>query len=120
MLDWGEAIAGDLDTAERLEWLCTNGIGGFASGTVAGSLTRRYHGLLVAALEPPLGRTLLVAKIEDRVEYGGSPHAPAGNPWAGGTSAPSGPLPLYRFSPARTTPAWAHAGHQALVTPPVR
>src|SRR2546429_7779800 len=84
MLDWDEAIAGDLDTAERLEWLCTNGIGGFASGTVAGSLTRRYHGLLVAALEPPLGRTLLVAKVEETAAHDGLGLSLGVNRWAGG------------------------------------
>ena len=52
--------------AGRREGLVTNGLGGFASGTVAGFLARRYHGLLVAALKPPLGRTLTArAKIED-------------------------------------------------------
>ena len=40
----------------RREWLVTNGLGGYASGTVAGVVTRRYHGLLVAALPAPLGR----------------------------------------------------------------
>ena len=64
MIDWGREICGDLAAAERREWLCTNGLGGFASGTVAGLLSRRYHGLLVAAPAPPLGRTLLVAKDE--------------------------------------------------------
>ena len=49
--------------ADRIEWLVTNGIGGYAGGTVSGALTRRHHGLLVAALEPPLGRTLLLAKL---------------------------------------------------------
>src|SRR3989454_7307589 len=101
MLDFGRETTGDLAAAERSEWLCTNGIGGFASGTVAGTLTRRYHGLLVAALEPPLGRTLLVAKIEDRVEYGGSTHELSGNRLADGTIAPSGHLALQRLSPAR-------------------
>ena len=43
---WGREICGDLAVAESREWLCTNGIGGFASGTVPGVLTRRYHGLL--------------------------------------------------------------------------
>ena len=38
------------------EWLVTNGIGGYASGTVLGPITRRYHGLLIAALPNPLGR----------------------------------------------------------------
>ena len=64
-LDWGREICGRLDIAEHREWLCTNGIGGFGSGTVAGLLTRRYHGLLAAALAPPVGRTLLVAKLDE-------------------------------------------------------
>src|SRR5919198_4702397 len=84
MLEWGREISGDLRVAERREWLCTNGIGGFASGTVAGVLTRRYHGLLVAALRPPLGRTLLVAKVDERAEYAGLALALGTNRWAGG------------------------------------
>ncbi len=67
-LSWGREICGTLATAESREWLCTNGIDGFASGTVAGMLTRRHHGLLIAALKPPLGRTLLVAKLDGRPE----------------------------------------------------
>src|SRR6266403_3440851 len=91
-LSFGREVTGDLRAAESKEWLCANGVGSFASGTVAGTLTRRYHGLLVAALQPPLGRTLLVAKIEDRVEYGGSTHELSVNRWADGTIAPSGHL----------------------------
>ena len=45
------------------EWLVTNGLGGYASGTVAGPNTRRYHGLLMAALRPPVQRVLLVAEL---------------------------------------------------------
>ena len=53
-----------------MEWLVTNGIGGYASGTVAGPLTRRYHGLLVAALDPPLQRTILVTRFDETVDEG--------------------------------------------------
>jgi hypothetical protein len=42
------------------EWLVTNGLGGYATGTVSGSLTRRYHGLLIAALPTPFGRTVML------------------------------------------------------------
>ena len=49
-ITFGREICGDLAAVERREWLVTNGLGGYASGTVAGLLTRRYHGLLVAAL----------------------------------------------------------------------
>ena len=55
---------GDRDAAE-LEWLVTNGLGGYASGTVAGDITRRYHGLLVAALPNPLGRTVMLNALSD-------------------------------------------------------
>ena len=58
---FGREIAADLEPALRREWLVTNGIGSYASGTVAGVPTRRYHGLLVVALEPPVERTVLVA-----------------------------------------------------------
>ena len=51
-----------------MEWLVTNGIGGYASGTVAGPLTRRYHGLLVAALAPPLQRTVLATRLAATVD----------------------------------------------------
>src|SRR4030065_507480 len=68
-IEFGREICGELSTAETREWLVTNGIGGFASGTVAGLLTRRYHGLLIAALKPPLGRTLLVTKLDETVQY---------------------------------------------------
>ena len=61
----------DLESAIQREWLATNGIGGYASGTVTGINTRRYHGLLVAALKPPLGRTVLLAKADEVVSIAG-------------------------------------------------
>ncbi len=51
------------------EWLATNGIGGYASSTVVGANTRRYHGLLVAALEPPAGRSVMVSKVEECIVF---------------------------------------------------
>src|SRR5947207_8797675 len=54
--------------AERLrEWIVTNGLGGYASGTVCGVPTRRYHGLLIAALPTPLGRTMMLNQLHERV-----------------------------------------------------
>ncbi|GAC1353334.1 MAG: hypothetical protein NVSMB1_25870 [Polyangiales bacterium] len=49
------------------EWLVTNGLGGYASGTIAGVSTRRYHGLLIAALPSPLGRTMMLNHLSERV-----------------------------------------------------
>src|SRR5229473_5630212 len=69
-ISFGPEICGDLAAAEQREWLVTNGVGGFASGTIAGTSTRRYHGLLFAALQPPVDRTLLVSGIDETARYG--------------------------------------------------
>lgn len=63
----GKEICRDLDQALHREWLETNGIGGFASSSIIGLNTRRYHGLLVPALNPPLGRVVALAKIEETI-----------------------------------------------------
>ena len=55
----------DLEAALRREWLETNGLGGFASSTIVCLNTRRYHGLLVAATKPPVGRLVLLSKLEE-------------------------------------------------------
>jgi predicted glycogen debranching enzyme len=112
---FGRAITGDLAAAERREWLSTNGIGGFASGTVAGTLTRRYHGLLVAALAPPLGRTLLATKLDETIDYDGVTRALSTNRWAGGVVDPQGYRDLERFELEGTTPVWTYAIADALV-----
>ncbi len=108
-LDWGREVCGVLEAAETREWLVTNGLGGFAAGTVAGLLTRRYHGLLVAALAPPLGRTVLVAKLEETLSRDGKSRALATNRWADGTLAPAGYRDLERFRLDGTTPVWTYA-----------
>ncbi len=56
----------------RREWLVTNGLGGYASGTVAGAVTRRYHGLLIASLPAPLGRIVMLNHLLERVRVRGS------------------------------------------------
>src|SRR3989441_9085051 len=65
MIQFKQEICGNLDAALRREWLETNGLGGFASSTIIGLNTRRYHGLLVAATKPPVGRFLLLSKLEE-------------------------------------------------------
>jgi predicted glycogen debranching enzyme len=114
-LSWGREVAGDLAVAERREWLCANGIGGFASGTIAGTLTRRYHGLLVAALNPPLGRTLLAAAALETVAYGTEEFALASARWASGAVDPAGYRLIERFRLDGTTPVWTYAIADALV-----
>ncbi|HEX2798862.1 MAG TPA: glycogen debranching enzyme N-terminal domain-containing protein, partial [Thermoanaerobaculia bacterium] len=56
---------------DRREWLETNGLGGYAMSTVTGENTRRYHGLLVAATVPPVGRAVLLSKVEETLLVGG-------------------------------------------------
>ncbi|MGQ9791785.1 MAG: amylo-alpha-1,6-glucosidase [Armatimonadota bacterium] len=67
-LQFAQDSVRDLSTATGREWLLTNGIGGFACGTIAGVRTRRYHGLLTAATPHPVGRVLVLAEIEAWVE----------------------------------------------------
>ena len=64
-------IGADRDRLTALEWLVTNGLGGYASGTLSGVLTRRYHALLIAALPAPLGRVVLVSHLDERVRLPG-------------------------------------------------
>ena len=112
---FGRASCADLGLSERREWLVTNGLGGYALGTVAGLLTRRYHGLLVAATSPPAGRTLLVPKIDEAVSYAGRDHALAVNRWADGTIDPSGHTLIESFALDGTAPVWRFACADALV-----
>jgi predicted glycogen debranching enzyme len=70
MIRFGKEVCSHLDLASRHEWLETNGIGGFASSTITGLNTRRYHGLLVAALTPPVGRYVLLSKLEETLTVG--------------------------------------------------
>lgn len=105
-IQFGREICGVLQNAESREWLVTNGIGGYASGTVAGLLTRRYHGLLVAALKPPLGRTLLLAQFNEIVDYNRQSHLLSTHRWADGTVNPSGYQQIEQFSLEGTTPVW--------------
>ena len=51
------------------EWLVTNGLGGYAAGTVSGTLTRRYHGLLIAALSTPFGRTVMLNYVSESLRW---------------------------------------------------
>jgi predicted glycogen debranching enzyme len=66
-LEFGRDTLSRADESLEREWLETNGIGGFASSTIWGTNTRRYHGLLVAATKPPMGRMVLLSKLEETV-----------------------------------------------------
>lgn len=114
-VDFGRELCGNLAEAESREWLVTNGIGGYAFGTVAGLETRCYHGLLIASLKPPLGRTLMLAKLDETATYGGEQFQLATNRWVGGEVAPEGYRLIERFHLEGATPVWTFALADALL-----
>ncbi|HEY9769388.1 MAG TPA: amylo-alpha-1,6-glucosidase [Coleofasciculaceae cyanobacterium] len=114
-IKFGREVCGNLEISEHREWLVTNGIGGYASGTVSGLLTRCYHGLLLATLKPPLGITLLLTKLDETVVYGDVAYPLHTNRWADGTIAPHGYQQLERFYLEGTTPVWVYACGDALI-----
>jgi len=114
-VEFGREVCGDRDSATSREWIVTNGIGGYASGTIAGALTRRYHGLLVAALNPPLGRTLLLTKLDEAVEYNGLTYPLYTNDWATGSANPLGFQSIESFKLNGTVPTWKFALGDALL-----
>jgi predicted glycogen debranching enzyme len=83
MIQFKREICGDLDAALRREWLETNGLGGFASSTIIGLNTRRYHGLLTAATKPPVGRFVLLSKLEETLFIEGQPFDLSANRYPG-------------------------------------
>lgn len=115
LIKFGRDICCELNTVEMREWLVTNGIGGYASGTVAGLLTRRYHGLLVAALKPPLGRNLLVTKFDETASYDGKTYPLMSNRWADGGVDPNGYINIQEFRLDGTVPVWTFACGDALL-----
>jgi predicted glycogen debranching enzyme len=83
MTRFDETICRDLNTSAKREWLETNGLGGFAYSTVSGINTRRYHGLLVAATKPPVGRMVLLSKVEETLTIDGRRYELSANRYPG-------------------------------------
>ena len=96
MIRFTHDVVKDYSRASQLEWLLTNGMGGYSSSTVTGSNTRRYHGLLVAALKPPGGRTMLLQKLEETVSIAGKAYPLSVNEYPGALY-PTGHLHLEEF-----------------------
>jgi predicted glycogen debranching enzyme len=114
-VQFGREVCGELESAEAREWLVTNGLGGYASGTIAGTTTRRYHGLLVAALQPPIKRTLLVNGLDEIVRYRGTSFSLGTNRWKSGFVSPNGYLQIESFHLQGTKPVWKYALEDALL-----
>lgn len=110
MIKMGREITGRAATFER-EWLVTNGIGGYACGTIGGALTRVYHGLLVAAVNPPLGRTVMLTKIDETVRLREHAMPLYTNFWAGNENpTPKGHLQIESFAlRGGVVPTWTFA-----------
>src|SRR5262249_5288409 len=96
----------DLSLVTEREWLVTNGIGGYALGTVSGALARREHGLLVAALEPPHRQTLPLAKLAECADVDGTWIDLSTDRWASGAVERRGHLHLLSFHLEDTIPVW--------------
>lgn len=90
------------------EWLVTNGIGGYAMGTVTNGPTRRYHAMLVAATRPPAERTVVLGRLEERIVVRGERHDLATDHWADGTTSPRGFAHLRGFRLERGIPVWRY------------
>lgn len=95
-----------LDGLIRREWLCANGLGGYASSTVCGMNTRKYHGLLVAAMSPPVRRMVILSRIDERVVCDHQTVELATNEYPS-TISPQGYQHLRAFSPD-PFPRWAY------------
>ncbi|NBC01387.1 MAG: glycogen debranching protein [Bacteroidetes bacterium] len=115
MTDFGRALCSDPHVSTQREWLVTNGLGGYAMGTISGVRARCYHGLLVAALDPPLGRTVLVAGTDAAVTVDDTAYPLAAHQWADGTTDPRGFVHLDRFRLDRGMPVWTYTLCDALI-----
>ncbi len=106
---FGPEVCGSLEAGGRREWIVTDGLGGFAMGTVSGMRTRRYHALLMVATRPPLGRMLGLAALDPVLVIGDRRVRLAVHEWAGGTVDPAGHRRLAAFDLRDGVPRWRWA-----------
>lgn len=109
LIEFDSHVLGAFEDASTREWLETNGIGGFASSSIIGLNTRRYHGLLTAATKPPVGRLVLLSKLEETLIVDGTRHELGVNQYPGTVhprgytylkSFRLGPFPIFNYSVA--------------------
>ena len=113
-VDFGRVVC-NTDEAFRREWLVTNGLGGYSSGTIGGVRTRRYHGMLVAATVPPAVRTMLLGETFPTAIYRGTRYPLSSNQWRDESISPKGHLWLQRFHLDRQIPVWRWSFSDALL-----
>jgi predicted glycogen debranching enzyme len=106
-IEFDRSVCGSLSEASSREWLETNGIGGFACSTIMGLNTRRYHALLTASTQPPVGRVVLLSKVEEILVLGDQRFELSANQYQGDVIHPRGfeyldsfrldPFPVFRY-----------------------
>jgi predicted glycogen debranching enzyme len=115
-VSWERRRGADLDELLTREWLVTNGLGGYASGTIAGAATRRYHGLLIAALPGPLGRVVMLNHLFELVCLpDGSTVQLGGEEWANRVVDVPGAGYLTEFDLDAGLPVWRYEVGQHLL-----
>src|SRR6266702_5075384 len=106
----GRGTCGDVQAGLNHEWLVTNGLGGYAAGSIVGATTRSYHGLLVAALRPPVERFVLVTKIDETIDFPDGRSLKLGvNEYQDGTIDPQGYTYLMKVALEGDIPCFTYA-----------
>src|ERR1700737_757415 len=106
---WPPAGSADPESFVTREWLVTNGLGGYASGTVPGVITRRYHGLLIAALPAPFGRMVMLSHLADEIRWSDGRRRQLGDlEWRGGIPTRISATSLVEFRLAAGLPVWRY------------
>jgi len=107
-IEWDRTKMAPENLLDR-EWIVTNGLGGYASGTLSGAITRRYHGLLIAALPAPLGRVLMWNHLYDSLRFeDGETMSLAGEELGGGRLNLYGAEHLREFRLEDGLPVWIY------------
>jgi predicted glycogen debranching enzyme len=115
-LSVGSTICNNVQAGLDREWFVANGLGGYAAGSIVGGTTRSYHGLLVAALRPPVERDVLVTKIDETVELTGGKVFKLGvNEYRDGTIDPQGYTYLETFSLEADVPCFRYRLDETIV-----
>jgi len=106
VIRFGRQTCGDLEAAAAREWLVTDGLGGFAMGTVAGLRTRRYHGLLMASDRQGAKRHLGLVALDPVIIVGERRVRLATHEWGGGVVDPQGHVHIASFTLDDGVPCW--------------
>ena len=108
-IPWPPAESSEPEALALREWLVTNGLGGYASGTIAGVITRRYHGMLIAALGAPLGRTVMLSHVAEQLRLADGRHVEIGGRERSGDAADAhGAGYLVEFRLEAGLPVWRY------------